>query len=651
MKNVFLKSLTLYFFKGTKKRSISFENHETDITGPNGSGKTTIFDAFTWLLFNKDSHDRKDFNIKTLDENNQNVEKIEHTVEGVLSVDGSNIVLKRIFKENWVKRKGALEPELKGHETLFYINEVPRKAGEYATEISEIIDENIFKLITNPKYFAGLNWKNQRDILFTMAGSISDAEIASGNKVFEDLLNRLSGKKLNDYRLEISAKKKKIKDDLDAIPTRIDEAERGKPVFVNSYESVENELKAINKNIERIDNSLESASQAFSEQTEKNQEINKQINDLKTKQQQIVFDANTEAKNKDFEAKSEKREIESKISGLKSNLKSFQNLLINTEKWRNEIVVKRDTLREKYTTVFNSEFTEKEGKLTCPVFNIVCDSQKANELHKANADAARETFNKKKVEELANINKQGKEFNDELSTHDSEIESIKNDISGAERDLAGLEEQLKVFSVEKTVEEIRGEELPEWNTIQVEIAELKEKITEISAPDNTGLKAEKIQLISDADELKKVLASKEQIEKIDLRIKELNETGRNLAQQIADLEKDESTLDAFNKAMIDECESRINGRFELVKFKLFNQQLNGGESETCEMLINGVPYSDANTASQINAGLDVINVLSKFHGVTAPIFIDGRESVTQLINTESQLVNLIVTTDKELKVK
>lgn len=650
MKNVFLKSLTLYFFKGTKKRTITFENHETNITGPNGSGKTTIFDAFTWLLFGKDSHDRKDFNIKTLDENNQHVEKVKHTVEGVLSVDGSDFILKRIFKENWVKRKGALEPELKGHETLFYINDVPRKAGEYSSEISEIIDESVFKLITNPKYFANLNWKNQRDILFTMAGSISDAEIATGNKVFEDLLERLSGKKLDDYRLEISAKKKKLKDDLGSIPTRIDEAQRGKPVIVNSYESIENELKAINKNIESIDNSLESASKSFSKQTEKNQEINKQINDLKTQQQQIVFDANSKAKDKDFDLKSEKREVESQISDCESKLKSFNNLLLNTEKWRQDIISRRDSLREKYHTVFNSEFTEKDGKLTCPVFNIVCDSPKASELHLLNANAARETFNAKKVEELEVINKQGKEFNEELASHDLEIGSVKKDIQSVIDQLEGLNFKLKTFSPDNPFEAIKGEDIQDWVNIQNNIDDLQKRITEISAPDNSELKNEKIQLVSEADELKKIIAGKDQIQKIDARIKELNEIGRNLAQQIADLEKDEYTLDAFNKARIDECESRINGRFEIVKFKLFNQQLNGGESETCEMLINGVPYSDVNTASQINAGLDVINVLSKFHGVNAPIFIDGRESVTELIDTNSQIVNLTVTKDKELKI-
>lgn len=650
MKNVFLKSITLYFFKGTKKRKITFDNHQTNIEGPNGSGKTTIFDAFTWLLFGKDSHDRKDFNIKTLDENNQNVEKVEHTVEAILSIDGSDTVLKRIFKESWVKKKGAIEPELKGHETLFYINEVPKKSGEYSSEISEIIDESVFKLITNPKYFGNLNWKNQREILFTIAGTISDAEIAAGNIEFERLLERLSGKKLADYKLEIYSKKKKIKDDLDAIPTRIDEAERSKPVLVKSYSDVENEISSIQNKVQNIDSAIESSSKAFNMKYKANQEVINQMNGLKTKQQQILFDANTELKEKDFESKAEKRKIESEIQESLLKLKGFQRLIENAEKWRLNIIAKRDSLREKYSTVYNSTFTEKDGKLTCPIYNIVCDSHKAIELHKTNADAAKETFNTNKVDELENINKQGSEFNQELSGHDLEIENVKADIHREEVILAGLNERLESFPVQ-AVKTLTGEEVPQYTELQYQINILNKKITDVEGPDNSDLKAEKQNLITELDSLKKILNEKDQIERIDIRISELNESGRNLAQQIADLEKDENTLDAFNKATIDECESRINGRFEIVKFKLFNQQLNGGESETCEMLINGVPYSDANTASQVNAGLDVINVLSIFHGVSAPIFVDGRESVTKLIETSSQVINLIVTKDKELTVK
>ncbi|TDX83945.1 ATP-binding protein [Epilithonimonas xixisoli] len=657
MKNVFLKSLKLYFFKGTKKREVIFKDHQTDIAGPNGSGKTTLFDAFTWLLFGKDSHDRKDFNIKTLESSGKNIEKTEHTVQGVLSVDGKDYDLRRVYKENWVKTRGELELTLKGHETLFYINEVPRKATEYAHEIGELIDESLFKLITNPRYFANLNWTKQREILFSMSGDVENDFLLDKISTIQNkteiggLINILnSGKDLEKYKLELRDKKKKLKEDLDKIPTRVDEAENSKPEEAD-FAKTEETIKFLADRVGKIDEALESASSAFSEKHNSNQSVLSEINTLRSKQQQVVFDANTEARTKDFESKSGRRDNESKIKEAESRVRILKNSLASTQKAKEITLGKRDALREKYSTVDNSEFTQKDGQLTCPVFNIVCDSPKANELHKANADTARETFNKKKVEELETINQNGAELNQELANHEAEITNVNADIEKEETLIAGLKSQLDAFPADEPIKELTGEDVPAFTELQYQINILNKKIVEVKADDNSLLKEEKQNLLTEIDALKKILAGKDQIHRLNERIAELNETGRNLAQQIADLEKDEFAVDAFNKAKIEECESRINGKFSMVSFKLFNQQLNGGESETCEILINGVPYSDANTASQINAGLDVINVLSKFHGVTAPIFIDNRESVSNIIYTESQVINLLVTNDKELVIK
>ena len=158
-------------------------------------------------MFGKDSHDRKDFEIKTLNPDGTNLNKVEHTVEGILSIDGEDLLLKKIYKEKWVKKQGELEPTLQGHEVLCYINDVPKKVTDYTKEINELLDESLFKLITNPKYFSSLPWKSQRDILFTISGTISDAEIAAGNKVFQELLDKIGGKSLSDYKIQKQQKK------------------------------------------------------------------------------------------------------------------------------------------------------------------------------------------------------------------------------------------------------------------------------------------------------------------------------------------------------------------------------------------------------------------------------------------------------------
>jgi hypothetical protein len=97
-------------------------------------------------------------------------------------------------------------------------------------------------------------------------------------------------------------------------------------------------------------------------------------------------------------------------------------------------------------------------------------------------------------------------------------------------------------------------------------------------------------------------------------------------------------------------EEKVNSLFTMVRFKMFSQQINGGLDETCEALIDGVPFSDANNAAKINAGIDIINAFSKHYDIHAPIFTDNAEAVNRLLKTESQTIKLYVTKDKELKI-
>ena len=85
--------------------------------------------------------------------------------------------------------------------------------------------------------------------------------------------------------------------------------------------------------------------------------------------------------------------------------------------------------------------------------------------------------------------------------------------------------------------------------------------------------------------------------------------------------------------------------FKFVKFRMFNQLINGGTEPTCETLVSGVPYSSANNAGKINAGIDIINTFSKFYGIFAPIWVDNAESVNSIENTWSQIIKLYVTNE------
>ena len=646
MKNIFLKSLKLYHFKGIKKLEINFSSHQTEIAGKNGSGKTTVFDAFSFLLFGKDSQDRTAFNIKTLDENNQPIRDIEHTVEGVLEVNGQTVKLKKIYKENWVTKRGEIEPELKGHETLCYIDEVPKKISDYQAYISEIVDETVFKQITNPKHFASLPWKTQREILFTISGTISDEEIAAGNKEYEALLEKLSGKKMADYLLQISAEKKKLKTDLEAIPTRIDEVERSKPESEN-FATLEKELEARKKNLEEIDSMIASSNSAYQKQTADNQKVYSEINDLKAKQSSILNDAKQKHLEGYYTAKNARKEIEIDLQNAQRELVRFEN---DAKYISQELETKRElinALRKDFTDVSESEYVAQDGKMVCPVWNFACGDPKSLELHKNNQDKARETFNTTKVQKLDAINEKGQKLSKEVAEIEGRLNEASNAILNTKTEIETI--QNKLANTPEPVEpgQIDATSIPEWAALQSQIEKLEKSLKEIASPDNSKLLDDKKVFQGNIENLQSKLGKKAQIEKAETRAAELREEQKKLSQMISSLEKDEFTINNFTRDRINEAESRINGRFQFVKFKLFNTQVNGAETETCEMMVNGVPYSDVNTAAKINAGLDVINVLSKFYGVTAPIFVDNRESVSEILEMDAQIINLVVNKEFE----
>jgi recombinational DNA repair ATPase RecF len=141
-----LIKLSLKNFKGTRAFVLDARGGNVTVYGDNATGKTTLFDAFTWLLFDKDSQGRKDFEIKTLDASGQPMHGLEHEVEAVLQVDGKTVTLRKVYKEKWTKKRGSAQAEFTGHTTDYFVDGVPVKKAEYDARIASICDETVFKL-------------------------------------------------------------------------------------------------------------------------------------------------------------------------------------------------------------------------------------------------------------------------------------------------------------------------------------------------------------------------------------------------------------------------------------------------------------------------------------------------------------------------
>ena len=324
MKKVILKSLTLRNFKGEKERTTVFGPIETTIMGDNGLGKTRHFDAFIWLLFGKDSQDRKDFCLKTLIDGVA-LEKIDVEVSAIIDLDGTEISLRRIYKEKWVKPRGQTEEILKGHETETYYNDVHMNVGEYQSKIGAIVDDYVFKMITNPLFFANMKWQDQREQLFQLAGTISDEEIAATDIDYKNLIDRLSGKTLIEYRKEIAATKKKLKADLSEIKPKIQQTQRLMPDVNIDFDAMDHELKIIDAKIDLTEQAISDKTAGIRAQYEHIQQIQRQIGELNQQRQKILFDKKTEARENAYKANSGWRDVQYQVKSLQDEIATLGN--------------------------------------------------------------------------------------------------------------------------------------------------------------------------------------------------------------------------------------------------------------------------------------------------------------------------------------
>lgn len=652
MKQVILKSLSLCNFKGEKERTTNFNVDVTTISGGNGLGKSRHFDAFIWLLFGKDAQDRKDYEVKTR-VNGEELHNVECSVSGVIAVDGEEVTLKRAFVEDWVKPRGQVERVFKGNHTECWWNETPVNVSEFDKRVHEIVDSNVFKMITNPAFFVGMNWKLQREQLFQLAGTITDVEIASSNPDFALLLDKISGKSLADFKAEIAARKKRLKNELEQIQPRIDQTHKMMPEN-EDFHAIEMEIERADREIADIDKAIADVTAAIRKQYEKEQAKQNKANALKSECQQIVFNAKTKAQDAVFEANASRRELENQVKDKERAIENTQKEItagqVEIAKVHREI----DEINTEQARLRNDWFAENEktynGENICPH----CGQNLPEDM----IAKAREVFTKAQVCKCDEISTKGKQLGEKMAILEAKVAEIKQDVDNATKNKATLcveLDTLKARFIEIPVVDVATvvpENIPEWVAKQKEIADIEATIsTDNSGVDTTELQNQKTTWNTLRDGLKARLAKRDDIARCEKEISQLEENGKKLAQQIADVEREEYTVEQFTKTKIDECEKRINAMFKFVSFRLYDYTFEGNAVETCIPLVDGVPYGSANTAGQVNAGLDIINTLCRHYGICAPIFFDGRESVNDIIPTESQIINLVVTKDNKLTIQ
>ncbi|HBF4243819.1 TPA: AAA family ATPase [Clostridioides difficile] len=647
MKAILLKSLNIENFKGIKELHIDF-NNITNIFGENATGKTSIFDAFTWVMFDKDSKNRSVFEIKPLDNSNKVIRGLVTTVTAVLEVNNKEIKLTKKYEEKWTRKRGESEATFTKNETTYMINDTPIKKSEYVKEIAEIAEEEQFKLLTNPYFFSNeLNWKKAREVILEICGDITIEQIIETKQELTPLITEFEKENNIDKIIKNrKATKNNLSKEKEEIPIRVNECNNS--MYNIDFEEIEIQLKAKKSDLEAIEDNLLNGTKT-NEQISKDKE---KIFELKQETQSIKQSASEKGNKKRNELLKEKDGLQYNIKNLRNNLVYLERDSELKETLRKRAIEKTTNLRDKWTKKSQETLDLSVIQTECPTCKRPLDLEDIEEKKKEMLD----NFNLNKAKELKEIAELGKSKNDDVELFNTEIEKLRLEVNKTLEEIQEkavlLDKIKKELESTKSTEIYSADEEKRLTEISVEIKELEEKINNKDVDKNIDeLKENKKKLAVEIELLNKELAKRDINKELLDRKEQLLEKEKELGIELAHQEKILNLCELFIKTKVSLLESNISSKFKNVTFKLFKEQINGGIEETCEALVNGVPFSNVNTAGQINGGLDIINTLSNHFGVKMPIFIDNRESVNDLIDIDSQVINLIVSNDNPLKIK
>lgn len=646
-----LKEITMQNFKGIKDLKITFDGN-MNIYGDNGTGKTTILDAFLWCLFGKNSNNASNFNIKPLQEDGSEIHNLDYKAELVFDIDGEEKTFTKVYKENWTRKRGSNDTEFSGHTCDYFINNVPVQEKLYKAEVGKLADEEIFKMITNLYYFnTNLDWKKRRLILMELIGNITDDDVIASNSKLKPLIEHLQKKSIDDLLVIAINTKKNINKKIEEIPIKIDELSKinYEPIFGHSLEDLKQALViAEAKRDELIAQKSNSDSsnqllQIDNERLKIENEIAKLKNYTSTKQTKLD------------EIVAEGRKYKMELQILQDSIDEDKRY-IDTLKGDNEYQTKlinrlqkeKEVLEQNYDTEIEKEFVIDK----CSYCGQALPHEMADDLH--------EKFNLTKATTIENIVSEGKNINEQLKEHQAQIEENNSKIKSLEDKIQASLENSKFLELQvkyKQDEWKKANAEPEINPNQNRIDELDAKLASLITSKATISNSKSFTKENELNEIReKITDINHKIALFGVKMSNDERIQTLIGEEdflTFEYEKHDNLhrlCEDFITTKASLLENKVNSQFEFVKFKLFEKQVNGGIKEVCDATVNGVPYNDLNHAMQVNAGLDIIQALHKVYNVKAPVFIDNAESITKIKPIDTQIIRLVVSeADKKLR--
>lgn len=642
MKNIKLLFLSIRNFKGCEALELALSGRSASIYGDNAAGKTTVFDALTWLLFGKDSRDRKDFEIKPLDPTGNIKDHAAITeVEATFEVDGCAICLRKTFFERWSTKRGSADATYDGNTSEYYVDDVPSKKYEYERRVNELVSEDLFRVLTNCLYFCEtMGWKERRKMLLNVCDIPDDATIMAGEPRFEPLAQAMGALTLDDYRKKVMAQRRGLNGTRDSIPARIDEQKKAAAALTDiDVTGIEAEKSKKNELVSQLMDELSKLEHGALIDSKRNE-----LDSLKNRLQALHNDNDQHRASQMIPIVDERPAINARLQNALRK-KDFEEKQAEAESKSIERINQSiDALRQRWVSINEEQFS---GGM-CPT----CGQALPDAALKAAVGRFEEDKERRKGDAVSAANREKEALqaaSERLAHHLEEAEAASVEAATAQ---AELEAYTPAEQPEITDLPGYGEAVERLNAditaVESEIQKAKNDTAAIQNEIRTRLN----DLRCDVAALDSELAKASMKAYAEQRINELRADAQKAAEAIEALDRMLALADEFTRHKCSFIEDSINSRFKLAKFKLFDEQINGGVADCCEATYDGVPFGSLNNGMRINLGVDVIRTISQYYGLRVPLFVDNAESVVSLQDAETQVIRLVVSgNDKELRIE
>ena len=641
MTEIKIKRLVLENFKCHKILKLDFMGGNASIYGDNASGKTSIYDALTWLLFGKDSqgNGEKNIEIKPLDANGEVKDHLAVTaVEAVLDVNGEEVTLRRTYKEVWSTKRGSSQATYDGNTSEYYVSGVPCKRNAFQDKVNELVSEDTFRMLTSVSHFASqISWQDRRAVLFRVAGVMEDGHILATNEQFTPLVESMGKLSLEDYKKKLLAEKRKFVGAKTEIPARISECQKTiEDIQGLDFTKAKAQVDALHATLNGISEQIiaiehdNAADQKRLEIGNAQLELSQLENENKAyRNNQLVGSVNVHG-------------LSVRITSLRRQMESKKLSMANESTYITRLDADITASRNEWMSVNVETFTVGKCR-TC-----------GQDLPAEQVKAAKEKFEAEKKSRLDKILQDANHYKSLKAQAEDRLTKVAEEISQMETEIADLQAQIDAAEVARVEPKDMDGYAERKAAIMARMQTLSEELHDmmLASADVIDKLWDEKKEIQAAISVQMAIVNKESL--LDYsrqRVEELREDARNAAECLEAIEKMLFLMDEYSRYKTRFVEDSINGLFRIARFRLFREQANGGIEDRCDVVYDGVPYISVNNGMKINLGIDIINTLSMAYGVRVPLFVDNAESVTQLENSASQIIRLVVSeNDKELRV-